>query len=394
MKWFDRYSKSKSLTWLMASLFAALVAGCGSGGGGEAESGTLRLALTDMPACGYDAVNVTIQKVRVHKSDVGEGDSGWSEVVLNPARRVNLLALQNGVLDELGQTSLETGKYTQMRLVLAENGAAAPWANSVVPTGGTETALTTPSAFQTGLKLKVNIDVAAGQVADFVIDFDACRSVVKRGNSGAYNLKPVLTVTPRMSFSIIGYVPTVLGNASTSVSAQVDGVRAKSTTPDGTGKFVLGPLVGGPFDIVVSAAGRVTATITGVPAPSTTDVPLTTTDTRINPAASVMQTASGTVFTVVSPIDAVVVARKAYTGGPTVEVGGGPVDGDKGIFSIALPFGAPVKSTYITPLAFTADGATPTSMYTLWATSGAAIISSAIEISSTAGVTEVLFDFR
>lgn len=388
MTWSVKCLKSKSLVWLMASLGAALMAGCGSGGGGP-ESGTLRLALTDMPACGYDAVNVTIEKVRVHQSgNAGLGDSGWSEVVLNPARRVNLLALQNGVLDELGQTSLEVGKYTQMRLVLTENGAAAPWANSVVPTGGTETPLTTPSAFQTGLKLNVNIDVAAGQMADFVIDFDACRSVVKRGNSGAYNLKPVLTVTPRMSFSVIGYVPTTLGIASTSVSAQVNGVRAKSTTPDATGKFVLGPLVGGPFDIVVSAADRVTATITGVPAPSAADITLNTAATSIDPAASVMQIASGTVSTSASPIDAVVVARKVYVGGPTVEVAGGPVDGDTGVFSIVLPSGAPVKAAYATSLAFTADTAISTGKYTLVATSGAATMSSPIDI-STAGVTEV-----
>lgn len=72
-----------------------------------------------------------------------------------------------------------------------------------------------------------------------------------------------------------------------------------------------------------------------------------------------------------SPIDAVVVARKAYTGGPTVvEVAGGPVDGDAGAFAYVLPSGAPVKSAYVTPLVFVADGASPTGNYTLVATSG------------------------
>src|SRR5437763_218128 len=115
---------------------AALIAACGGGGGiggtGSAGAlGTLNVSLTDAPSCGYDAVNVTIQKVRVHKSaSAADSDSGWSEVNLGAGKRVNLLTLTNGVLESLGQTALPAGKYTQLRLVLADNGAANPLANS------------------------------------------------------------------------------------------------------------------------------------------------------------------------------------------------------------------------------------------------------------------------
>ena len=60
-----------------ASLVAAslMLASCGGGGGGggiggtgTGDSGTMRMALTDAPACGFDAVNVTIERVRVHQS--------------------------------------------------------------------------------------------------------------------------------------------------------------------------------------------------------------------------------------------------------------------------------------------------------------------------------------
>ena len=376
---------------------AALLAACGSGGGGgEADAGTLRLALTDTPACGYDAVFVTIQKVRVHQSgSAGESDAGWSEVVLQPAKRVDLLSLQNGVLAELGQTPLPAGKYTQLRLVLAANDATTPMANSVIPTGGTETPLTTPSAFQTGLKLNVNIDVEANKLADFVLDFDACRSVVKRGNSGAYNLKPVMSVTPRIFTAVIGFVHTALAGGTTSVSAQQAGVPIKSTTPDATGKFILGPIPDGTYDVVVSAAGRVTATVTGVIASSTANTTLNDATVPIDPPVSVMHTASGTVTItpVVSPIDAVVVARKIYTGGPTVQVAGGPVDGDTGGFSYVLPSAAPVKSAFVTPLAFAADGASPTGSYTLVATSGASLPKSLIVDVTSADVTGANFAF-
>ena len=174
--------------------------GSGSGSStvnGDSDTGTLRLALTDAPACGFDTVFVTIQKVRVHKSsDANDIDGGWSEIVLNPAKKVDLLSLTNGKLEDLGQTVLPAGKYTQLRLVLAENNGA-PFANSAKPTGESEVALQTPSGQQSGLKTNIDITVAANKTSDFVIDFDACKSIVAAGGSGKYLLKPVLSMTPR-----------------------------------------------------------------------------------------------------------------------------------------------------------------------------------------------------
>lgn len=184
----------------LASLTACGGGSSGSGSStvnGDSDTGTLRLALTDAPACGFDTVFVTIQKVRVHKSsDANDIDGGWSEIVLNPAKKVDLLSLTNGKLEELGQTVLPAGKYTQLRLVLAENNGA-PFANSAKPTGESEVALQTPSGQQSGLKTNIDITVAANTTSDFVIDFDACKSIVAAGGSGKYLLKPVLSMTPR-----------------------------------------------------------------------------------------------------------------------------------------------------------------------------------------------------
>jgi hypothetical protein len=122
---------------MSAVLLGALLA-CGGGGGGggsipvsatpaptAAEKGTLRLAMTDAPACGYDAVNVTVTRVRVHQAaSAAESEAGWQDLPVNPPARIDLLSLTNGALFELGQLPLPVGKYTQLRLVLAENGAA------------------------------------------------------------------------------------------------------------------------------------------------------------------------------------------------------------------------------------------------------------------------------
>ena len=60
--------------------------------------------------------------VRHTSGSASDTDGGWSEVVLATPTQVDLLTLTNGLLQELGQTALPTGKYTQLRLVLAANG--------------------------------------------------------------------------------------------------------------------------------------------------------------------------------------------------------------------------------------------------------------------------------
>ena len=91
---------------------AGLLAACGGGGDGGMEmgQGTIRFAVTDAPACGYDEVNVTIERVRVHRSSgAADDDSGWEDVEVSPAKRVTLLDLTNGVLEELGSEPVPAG---------------------------------------------------------------------------------------------------------------------------------------------------------------------------------------------------------------------------------------------------------------------------------------------
>jgi hypothetical protein len=99
--------------FVFAILTSLVLAACGGGGGGgiggtgSSDMGTLHVVMTDAPACGYDAVNITVDRVRVHQSSSAvDGDTGWSEIVLSPARRIDLLGLTNGVLEDLRQGRL------------------------------------------------------------------------------------------------------------------------------------------------------------------------------------------------------------------------------------------------------------------------------------------------
>ena len=387
----------------LASAAAALAAGlalfgCGGGGGGGIGGtgrveGTLRVSITDAPACGYDAVYITVDRVRVNQSSsAADGDGGWTDIVVSPAKRINLLDLTNGALEELGQANLAAGKYTQLRLVLVDNDSSHPLANSVVPTGGTETALDTPSAQQSGLKINTDIDVPEGQVADIAIDFDACKSVVKRGNSGKYNLKPVLHAVPVLTdagLRVTGYVAPAIALPSTQVSVQFQGVPVKATVPDTTGKFTLYPLPAGTYDLVVTSDGHVTAVMTGVPVVSGTPTSVSTASVVIAPATATMRPVTGTV----APATATVGALQSLTGGPTVEVSWAAVDATTGDFAFSLPIQGPVKTAYVAnpvSLSFTVDSAAA-GKYTIEAASAGVTKTQAIDVS--ASVAPLTFTF-
>jgi hypothetical protein len=358
---------ARKARWLAALGAAAALAACGGGGGDStaaggstpgAGTGTLRVALTDAPSCGYDNVWITVEKVRVNQSaTAADEDAGWSDITLAAPKRLDLLELSNGVLAELGSAPVPTGHYNQVRLVLAANGAgSSALANAVKPTGGSETALSTPSATQSGLKIKANFDVAEGQAADLVLDFDACRSVVKAGNSGQYLLKPVIAAAPRILAGLQGYVTTTLSLSSTTVAAQQDGVTVRSTKPDSTGKFSIPYLSTGTYTLVVTSDGHATAVLTGVPSGTTTTV-VNGTATAIAPPVSAMGNVSGTVTastvagtaTTATPLTtANVRALQALTGGPSIEVANVPVDGVSAGYAMRLPVAPPVKASYAT----------------------------------------------
>lgn len=352
MKVFGKYPKSKPLAWLMAALLAALVAGCGSGDGGG--TGTLGVSLTDTPACGFDEVNVTVVKVRVHQSSSApDNDAGWTDITLNPARKINFLSLNNGVLDYLGETPLAAGHYTQLRLVLNAN-TGPGLANSVVPTGGTEMPLVTPSAVQSGIKLVNQFDVASGQRVDLMLDFNACKSIVLRGN-GTYALKPVIKIIPFALNGIHGFVDPALLGSNVMVTAQQDGNVVQATAPKTTGEFFLTRLVPGTYDVVLTADGQATAVITSVPVTTTTSiVDISDSVAPITLHASITNhTVSGTAT--LNPAStteiAYVSAKQAFGVAPVVTVKSVAADDSmSGAYSMTLPTDAPWLGQYATPL--------------------------------------------
>lgn len=363
-------NNSKPLIWFMGLLLTAFVGGCsgGDGGGATAQPGTLGVSLTDAPACGFDEVNVTVSKVRVHQSNTDDVNAaGWSDITLNPPRKINLLDLNDPTqapkfaLESLGETSLSAGHYTQLRLVLVPNSANEPLANSIVLSGpppSAEIPLDTPSAVQSGIKLIHQFTVGSGQRVDLLLDFDACKSIVLTGN-GTYKLKPVIKVIPFVLNGIEGFVDPALLNSHVVVSAQVNGVIVRATVPNTqTGKFFLARLPApANYDVVITADNHATAVISGVPVQTDTSItPISTSGTPFSLANSSTQAITGTV-TLNNPADddgtVVVAAKQSLSGGPTVTVKSAVAtvldlalpSGDYG-YNLTLPTGAPALAAY------------------------------------------------
>ena len=329
-----RKHKKYITLWFIALLIVSL-SGCGSSssnsGSSGSKNGILSVSLTDAPASGFDAVNVTVSEVRVHKSATASGNAaGWSDITLNPPQKINLLDLTNGVLESLGQTSLPAGHYTQLLLVLSMNTGTNPLANSVVLSEGTtntERPLITPSAMQSGIKLIHEFDVAPGQRVDLVLDFDALKSVVSRGN-GTYLLKPVIHIVPTALTGIDGFVDTSLLGHNVMVFSEVSGTVVRSTVPDPqTGEFIIDHLAPGSYDLVITADGHATAVIAGVPVSAATSTALmtmvSTSAEPISMPTSTMHNISGTVRT--SPTSstttvASVASLQTFTGGANITV--------------------------------------------------------------------------
>jgi len=239
-----RLSKKLNMIFLCL-LFGFSLAACGGGGGSDGGQGTLSTSLTDSTTDEYQAVYVTIARVEVHHDDGGT----W-QTVAEPNKTYNLLELVNGVRETLGIATLDSGNYTQMRLIIGETAEAGalnifsvphPFANYVIDLNDDVHELKVPSGTNTGLKVVNGFDINDNQTTELILDFDAMRSVVMAGSSGQYLLKPTVKVFESEDYAIVSGSVTDAGTApavpldGALVTAQV----ADATQPDAKDQVVI-----------------------------------------------------------------------------------------------------------------------------------------------------------
>ncbi|WP_138429302.1 DUF4382 domain-containing protein [Fodinibius saliphilus] len=228
---------SKKLSFVpIAVIFALsiLIVGCGesdSGVGVSSETGILEVQMHDAPA-NYEEVNIFVKSVEVNNADT---DTGW--VIINePQQKYDLLELTNGATTVLGSKELEAGTYEQIRLIVTQ-------AQSSIVVDGKSHDLFIPSGPQTGVKLSVNAEIKPDITYTLLLDFDAARSVVERGNekSGVrYLLKPVISASNQAETgNIAGSIEPVDANPFVYAIADSDTLSStKADTSDGSFKLI------------------------------------------------------------------------------------------------------------------------------------------------------------
>lgn len=299
------YSRFKNVG-LSAFVLTGLIA-CGIGG----DSGRLSLSLTDAATDQYHAVYVTIREVAVHaKSDI---EDSWT-VISTPNKTYDLLALTNGVREQLALVDLSAGHYTQLRLMIGDAaeagvgvvnilGVAHPHPNYVIDTENEYHSLKIPSGFQTGIKIVQGFDINDNGTTELILDFNASESVVVAGKSGKYLLKPTIKVLSESFASIINGTVTNAADQTAVpgaiVSAQVyDGTAADpkdqivvraSTVSGETGAYKIF-ITPGSYNVVATKAG-----FAPLPAAVTSEAGLVSTQDFALAAVTDTGTVAGTV---------------------------------------------------------------------------------------------------
>lgn len=203
----------------------------------------ISIKLVDAPG-DYDQVFVDIQDIMIKMNDDSEDDNGWVSAGATPGV-YDLLELTGGqsaiLIDDY---EVLAGELSQIRLVLGDN-------NHVVKEGA-QFDLKTPSAQQSGLKLKVNQTVEAGFLYSFVLDFDVSKSIVDAGNSDNIILKPVINASLEAASGIIKGIISP-SDFQTEVSVMVNGesISTFANTENG-GAFMLFGVFGGTYDLTIT----------------------------------------------------------------------------------------------------------------------------------------------
>lgn len=254
----------KKLKLIFPILFVAFLFSCNDSESNSInkDAPTISVRLVDAPG-DYEAVNVEVVDVMIKIDDDSDGDNGWMSLEATN-ETVNLLDFTGGFSKVLvNRFPIPTGTLSQMRLVLGDG-------NTIVIKNDSDVDetfdLKTPSAQQSGLKIKIDAVIEEGFTYDYILDFDVEKSIVHAGNSGNIILKPVLYASAEVNSGVIEglVVPAEALPAVASVLVDDNGTPENSeddfiisANTDENGAFALWGIPAGTYKVMVTPADEV-----------------------------------------------------------------------------------------------------------------------------------------
>jgi len=206
------------------------------------NKGNLTLSITDAPIdmTNVTGVYLTISEIQAHTSTSGEDWITFEEY--EGPQTFNILELTNGESALLGSFILESAHYTQLRFFLDAAEVDDPVKNKLFPespgcyiefSDGSTKPLFVPSASTSGWKAVGAFDVPLNGDVAITADFDARKSVIKRGANDFYILKPTIRIiVDDQAGKIVGGLTNIPVGVDIIIYAYEDGTYTSTEAED------------------------------------------------------------------------------------------------------------------------------------------------------------------
>lgn len=211
----------------------------------DGATGTIAIQAFDAPFQGdVEHIYLNIIEVSVHKASADSSEESEEEwlILSDTDTTIDFLELVNGQMASLLEENLEVGQYSQLRLLLGDS--------SAIVVDGTSYELKVPSGTQSGVKLNLGFDIAADEIIEIFLDFDAARSINKHPRRDEYSMTPTFKVFKSiLSGTIAGTVTDSSGTGLEDIVINaVVGNDSTATITDNTGNYQF-ILLEGTYDI-------------------------------------------------------------------------------------------------------------------------------------------------
>lgn len=202
----------------------------------QGTPGVFRLAVTDAPLDGTEAVYIRFNKVQITRKSTQQ----VLDLLASPLE-INLMQLRDGLSQLFGQLSLEPDTYHQLRFFIGSV--------RLIQGGKTVQVAVDPRLSDQGLRIFGSFEVKAGAVSEATIDFDLARLLVwsKAGvifrpvaKLRHLHLKPAgihLEENSNGTLSLIGPARSVRARAWVQITDARGEVSRKRAASDGSFRF-------------------------------------------------------------------------------------------------------------------------------------------------------------